>query len=162
MREVDVLGVGVVVGSYAWWRFQGVELVGGLCVVEALGLGLWEGCVGLWEELCVVGALGLGCGRAVRGKVDIKNSRKHSAGKSHDIINEECMVCTMCKACTGYGNSCCNHEENRTGGEMCGCGGGNSGCKDCGMCEGCTEMLPECLVQGNGFLGCTAYCDDSE
>ena len=31
------------------------------------------------------------------------------------------------------------HRDGRTGGEECGCGGGPSGCADCGLCESCAQ-----------------------
>ncbi|KAK3237573.1 hypothetical protein CYMTET_52364 [Cymbomonas tetramitiformis] len=67
-------------------------------------------------------------------------------GKSHSHIDKECMVCTKCKTCTGYGASCSigRLRGNNDGGDECGCGEGPSGCEDCGMCTKCTKLFPTC------------------
>lgn len=56
---------------------------------------------------------------------------------SHRFISQVCMVCKGCGCCTGFGRACLLHEDGRTRGEPCGCGGGDSGCVDCGLCKTC-------------------------
>jgi hypothetical protein len=60
-----------------------------------------------------------------------------SDGCQHENVQKQCMVCTNCRECTGYGSSCVNHKPGRTAGQECGCGAGESGCAQCGLCEKC-------------------------
>ena len=60
-------------------------------------------------------------------------------GCKHVNHSSKCMVCTHCFECTGFGAGCCNHEPGREGGSECGCGGGKSGCKICGLCKKCQD-----------------------
>eukprot|EP00058_Branchiostoma_floridae_P002865 XP_002588353.1 hypothetical protein BRAFLDRAFT_81492 [Branchiostoma floridae] len=51
---------------------------------------------------------------------------------------ERCMVCTVCGECTGYGASCVSSGmPGRNPGTACGCGSGDSGCSECGICKSC-------------------------
>jgi hypothetical protein len=59
------------------------------------------------------------------------------AGCQHENVRKQCMVCTNCLECTGYGSSCVRHKPGRAAGQECGCGGGKSGCTQCGLCEKC-------------------------
>ncbi|XP_064637403.1 E3 ubiquitin-protein ligase MYCBP2-like isoform X3 [Lineus longissimus] len=57
---------------------------------------------------------------------------------AHKWKNHECMICTLCGECTGYGNSCVNSGmPARNPGQPCGCGSGESGCSECGCCKTC-------------------------
>ncbi|KAJ8027887.1 E3 ubiquitin-protein ligase MYCBP2 [Holothuria leucospilota] len=56
----------------------------------------------------------------------------------HDWIQSECMVCTQCGECTGYGAQCINSTmPNRKPGMLCGCGAGDAGCSKCRICKSC-------------------------
>ncbi|KAL0280278.1 UNVERIFIED_CONTAM: hypothetical protein PYX00_001618 [Menopon gallinae] len=63
-----------------------------------------------------------------------------TAGK-HQWRYDQCMVCTICRECTGYGNSCLSSMRNaqRNPGQECGCGEGDSGCSVCGCCRVCAR-----------------------
>ncbi|XP_030198582.1 E3 ubiquitin-protein ligase MYCBP2 isoform X5 [Gadus morhua] len=55
---------------------------------------------------------------------------------------EQCMVCTVCGDCTGYGGSCVSSgRPDRVPGGICGCGSGESGCSACGCCKACAREL---------------------
>ncbi|KAK6172343.1 hypothetical protein SNE40_016020 [Patella caerulea] len=59
------------------------------------------------------------------------------AGKHH-WKHDQCMVCSVCGECTGYGVSCVNSgRADKNPGMPCGCGSGDSGCSDCGACRVC-------------------------
>ena len=59
------------------------------------------------------------------------------AGK-HKWKHDQCMVCTVCGECTGYGSGCVSASRpDRNPGMFCGCGSGDSGCGECGACRGC-------------------------
>lgn len=48
------------------------------------------------------------------------------------------MVCILCGDCTGYGSSCVSSgRPDRNPGTLCGCGSGDSGCAECGICRTC-------------------------
>ena len=48
------------------------------------------------------------------------------------------MVCVLCGECTGYGSSCVSSgRPDRNPGMLCGCGSGDSGCANCGICRSC-------------------------
>ncbi|XP_059170813.1 E3 ubiquitin-protein ligase MYCBP2-like isoform X4 [Physella acuta] len=58
----------------------------------------------------------------------------------HKWVQEVCMICSICKECTGYGVSCVNSgRKDRNPGMPCGCGAGDSGCSECGACRVCAE-----------------------
>lgn len=60
-------------------------------------------------------------------------------GKHHWAHNQ-CMVCTVCGECTGYGASCiASGRPDRNPGLACGCGAGDSGCIECGCCRTCAR-----------------------
>uniref|UniRef100_A0A9J7XY67 E3 ubiquitin-protein ligase MYCBP2 n=1 Tax=Cyprinus carpio carpio TaxID=630221 RepID=A0A9J7XY67_CYPCA len=55
---------------------------------------------------------------------------------------DQCMVCTVCGDCTGYGASCVSSgRPDRAPGGICGCGSGESGCSSCGCCKACAREL---------------------
>nr|XP_055071383.1 E3 ubiquitin-protein ligase MYCBP2 isoform X5 [Misgurnus anguillicaudatus] len=55
---------------------------------------------------------------------------------------DQCMVCTVCGDCTGYGASCVSSgRPDRVPGGICGCGSGESGCSSCGCCKACAREL---------------------
>ena len=48
------------------------------------------------------------------------------------------MVCSFCGECTGYGSVCVSSDRpDRNPGTLCGCGSGDSGCAECGVCRNC-------------------------
>ncbi|KAH9488940.1 E3 ubiquitin-protein ligase mycbp2 [Bulinus truncatus] len=58
----------------------------------------------------------------------------------HKWVQEVCMICSVCRECTGYGVSCVNSgRKDRNPGMPCGCGAGDSGCSECGACRVCAE-----------------------
>ncbi|XP_012285925.1 E3 ubiquitin-protein ligase MYCBP2 [Orussus abietinus] len=58
----------------------------------------------------------------------------------HQWRHGVCMVCTVCRECTGYGISCLNGlRSDRNPGWECGCGVGDSGCAECGCCRMCAK-----------------------
>ncbi|GFN82142.1 E3 ubiquitin-protein ligase mycbp2-like, partial [Plakobranchus ocellatus] len=58
----------------------------------------------------------------------------------HKWVQEVCMICSVCRECTGYGVSCVNSgRKDRNPGMPCGCGAGDSGCSVCGACRVCAE-----------------------
>ncbi|RZF32322.1 hypothetical protein LSTR_LSTR001786 [Laodelphax striatellus] len=57
---------------------------------------------------------------------------------THRWKHELCMVCTVCRECTGYSISCLSSmRSDRNPGQECGCGEGDSGCAECGCCRIC-------------------------
>ncbi|KAG8222420.1 hypothetical protein J437_LFUL008417, partial [Ladona fulva] len=53
---------------------------------------------------------------------------------------DQCMVCTVCRECTGYSISCLSSiQPDRNPGQECGCGEGDSGCSVCGCCRICAR-----------------------
>ncbi|XP_074650729.1 E3 ubiquitin-protein ligase MYCBP2-like [Tubulanus polymorphus] len=60
---------------------------------------------------------------------------------NHKWKDQECMVCIVCGECTGYGNSCVNSlKTERNPGQPCGCGSGDAGCVECGICRSCAGV----------------------
>ncbi|XP_043286736.1 E3 ubiquitin-protein ligase MYCBP2 isoform X2 [Venturia canescens] len=62
----------------------------------------------------------------------------------HQWRRRVCMVCTVCRECTGYGMVCLNstlpgRNSKRRPGQECGCGEGDSGCAECGCCSECAR-----------------------
>ncbi|XP_014287849.1 E3 ubiquitin-protein ligase MYCBP2 isoform X3 [Halyomorpha halys] len=58
----------------------------------------------------------------------------------HKWKHDLCMVCTVCRECTGYGISCLSSmRPDRIPGQECGCGEGDSGCSQCGACKLCAN-----------------------
>ncbi|CAB4068655.1 MYCBP2 [Lepeophtheirus salmonis] len=67
------------------------------------------------------------------------------AGK-HNWKRDQCMVCTICLECTGYGPVCVSSARpDRNPGMQCGCGFGDSGCSECGCCRFCTGETGDTL-----------------
>ncbi|KOB65851.1 Esrom, partial [Operophtera brumata] len=57
---------------------------------------------------------------------------------SHTWLTEYCRVCVRCCECTGFASACnLSHMPARVPGERCGCGDGDSGCVECGICRQC-------------------------
>lgn len=55
-----------------------------------------------------------------------------------------CMLCSVCGRCTGYGVDCVNQgQADRNPGTACGCGAGDSGCSECGVCRTCAAEAPD-------------------
>ncbi|CAH0546546.1 unnamed protein product [Brassicogethes aeneus] len=56
--------------------------------------------------------------------------------------DDMCMICTVCRECTGYSISCLSSiSSDRNPGEECGCGEGDSGCSICGCCRICAREV---------------------
>ena len=70
----------------------------------------------------------------------------------HKWKHDQCMVCTVCGECTGYGAGCVSASRpDRNPGMFCGCGNGDSGCGPCGACRLCAgEAGPEMEAGGAG------------
>ena len=84
-------------------------------------------------------------GAAIGGASTVPTA--NASSRAHRMVNNKCMVCTLCSACTGFGRGCCRHgSKDRSGdkGQECGCGGGDSGCGDCGMCKSCCSSRSVC------------------
>ncbi|XP_064413761.1 E3 ubiquitin-protein ligase MYCBP2 isoform X3 [Latimeria chalumnae] len=66
---------------------------------------------------------------------------------------DQCMVCTACGDCTGYGPSCVSSgRPDRVPGGICGCGSGESGCSVCGCCKACARELDGQEARQKGIL----------
>ena len=72
----------------------------------------------------------------------------------HKWKHDQCMVCTVCGECTGYGAGCVSASRpDRNPGMFCGCGSGDSGCATCGSCRVCCgEAGPELEAGGQDGL----------
>ncbi|XP_011315230.1 E3 ubiquitin-protein ligase MYCBP2 isoform X2 [Fopius arisanus] len=61
----------------------------------------------------------------------------------HQWRHRACMVCTICRECTGFGISCLSsilpNRNPKRPGQECGCGVGDSGCAECGCCRICAR-----------------------
>ncbi|XP_050423071.1 E3 ubiquitin-protein ligase MYCBP2 isoform X2 [Adelges cooleyi] len=63
---------------------------------------------------------------------------------THLWRNGPCMICTVCRECTGYGVGCFSSiQSNRKPGQKCGCGDGDAGCTVCGCCRICAQQTKE-------------------
>ncbi|XP_043928839.1 E3 ubiquitin-protein ligase MYCBP2 [Protopterus annectens] len=72
---------------------------------------------------------------------------------NHKWKLEQCMVCTVCGECTGYGAICVSSgRPNRLPGGVCGCGSGESGCGICGCCKACARELDGQEARQRGVL----------
>ncbi|KAM8976196.1 E3 ubiquitin-protein ligase MYCBP2 isoform 2-T2 [Pelodytes ibericus] len=73
--------------------------------------------------------------------------------RMHKWKLEQCMVCTVCGECTGYGASCVSSgRPERVPGGVCGCGSGESGCGVCGCCKACARELDGQDARQRGIL----------
>ncbi|XP_075447064.1 E3 ubiquitin-protein ligase MYCBP2 isoform X9 [Ascaphus truei] len=73
--------------------------------------------------------------------------------RMHKWKLEQCMVCTVCGDCTGYGSSCVSSgRPDRIPGGVCGCGSGESGCAVCGCCKACARELDGQEARQRGIL----------
>ncbi|KAG8452232.1 hypothetical protein GDO86_004144 [Hymenochirus boettgeri] len=73
--------------------------------------------------------------------------------RMHKWKLENCMVCTVCGECTGYGASCVSSgRPDRVPGDFCGCGSGESGCGVCGCCKACARELDGQEARQRGIL----------
>ncbi|XP_060534839.1 E3 ubiquitin-protein ligase MYCBP2 isoform X2 [Cylas formicarius] len=60
----------------------------------------------------------------------------------HNWHDDLCMICTVCRECTGYSISCLSSmSAERNPGQECGCGEGDSGCAVCGCCRICAHEV---------------------
>ena len=66
---------------------------------------------------------------------------------NHHWSYDQCMICTSCLNCTGYGAACVARmkSEVRNPGLPCGCGVGDSGCVDCGICKTCDKLSKDSM-----------------
>jgi len=91
------------------------------------------------------------------GEEDTEEDTNRCPASKHRWEHQQCMVCTVCSECTGYGNSCISSARpDRLPGQPCGCGSGDSGCAECGSCRACAgEKNPEMehnMVLSNGIM----------
>ena len=71
----------------------------------------------------------------------------------HKWKHDQCMVCSVCGECTGYGAGCVSaSRQNRNPGMLYGCGSGDSGCSECGACRVCAGEAGN-DVEGSGQDG---------
>ena len=71
----------------------------------------------------------------------------------HKWKHDQCMVCSVCGECTGYGAGCVSASRpDRNPGMFCGCGSGDSGCSECGACRVCAGEAGN-DVEGSGQDG---------
>ena len=60
----------------------------------------------------------------------------------HKWKHDQCMVCSVCGECTGYEAGCVSaSRQNRNPGMLYGCGSGDSGCLECGVCRVCAGKV---------------------
>ncbi|RWS17339.1 E3 ubiquitin-protein ligase MYCBP2-like isoform X4 [Dinothrombium tinctorium] len=85
------------------------------------------------------------------------------ASKNHRWKYDQCMICTSCGECTGYGPSCVasGRSEIRNPGMPCGCGAGDSGCADCGICKACDSSVKEPIFEDNSVPAAFDFYKDS-
>ncbi|CAL1686165.1 unnamed protein product [Lasius platythorax] len=70
----------------------------------------------------------------------------------HQWRHRVCMVCTICRECTGYSISCLSSiRPDRNPGQECGCGEGDSGCAECGCCRTCARKSCSNGISGSNF-----------
>lgn len=70
----------------------------------------------------------------------------------HQWRHRVCMVCTICRECTGYSISCLSSiRPDRNPGQECGCGEGDSGCAECGCCRTCARKSCNNGISGSNF-----------
>ncbi|KAG7189524.1 hypothetical protein KM043_017215 [Ampulex compressa] len=70
----------------------------------------------------------------------------------HQWRHRVCMVCTICRECTGYSISCLtSRRPDRNPGQECGCGEGDSGCAECGCCRTCARKSSHNGRSGSGL-----------
>ncbi|XP_069130438.1 LOW QUALITY PROTEIN: E3 ubiquitin-protein ligase MYCBP2-like [Argopecten irradians] len=78
----------------------------------------------------------------------------------HKWKTDHCMVCSVCGECTGYGIACVHSVQGgRAPGIACGCGSGDSGCSECGICKMCAaeqsmdeaQQLAHVLTKSKGL-----------
>ncbi|CAK9797457.1 E3 ubiquitin-protein ligase MYCBP2 [Anthophora quadrimaculata] len=71
---------------------------------------------------------------------DWEETRGMCAPGLHQWRHGVCMVCTVCRECTGHNISCLSSiRPDRNPGQECGCGKGDSGCTECGCCRTCAR-----------------------
>ncbi|CAI9731993.1 E3 ubiquitin-protein ligase MYCBP2-like [Octopus vulgaris] len=86
-------------------------------------------------------------GTTKEGSSNVNMAEEEEEGEHEDVIcppgkhrwrHDQCMVCTVCGECTGYGVNCISSGRfDRNPGLPCGCGAGDSGCAECGACKSC-------------------------
>ncbi|XP_050301011.1 E3 ubiquitin-protein ligase MYCBP2 isoform X2 [Anthonomus grandis grandis] len=80
-----------------------------------------------------------GCSEGNLGEGGQQNMCPPGAHAWHEDL---CMVCTICRECTGYSISCLSSmSSERNPGQECGCGEGDSGCAICGCCRICAREV---------------------
>nr|XP_054754619.1 LOW QUALITY PROTEIN: E3 ubiquitin-protein ligase MYCBP2-like [Lytechinus pictus] len=83
---------------------------------------------------------------ATEDDVEEEEVEKEEESCQHELITDQCMICTSCGECTGYGDSCIRSQRpGRRPGQICGCGSGDAGCSKCGICR-------VCIGEGNGVM----------
>ncbi|XP_041463237.1 E3 ubiquitin-protein ligase MYCBP2-like isoform X3 [Lytechinus variegatus] len=92
------------------------------------------------------GAISDGLPIATEDDVEEEEAEKEEESCQHELITDQCMICTSCGECTGYGDSCIRSQRpGRRPGQICGCGSGDAGCSKCGICR-------VCIGEGNGVM----------
>ncbi|KAK4016037.1 hypothetical protein OUZ56_031000 [Daphnia magna] len=91
-------------------------------------------------------ALLAGCKEPLDDEVESEDSgsaieTKLCAPEEHRWSVDQCMICTQCGQCTGFGSTCVNtNSPGRLPGTFCGCGSGEAGCTVCGVCRTCARI----------------------
>ncbi|XP_071483934.1 E3 ubiquitin-protein ligase MYCBP2-like [Diadema antillarum] len=85
------------------------------------------------------GAMAEGAAIATEEDVEEEEVEKEEEPCQHEWVTDQCMMCTSCGECTGYGASCIRSQRpGRRPGMICGCGSGDAGCRKCGICAACS------------------------
>jgi E3 ubiquitin-protein ligase MYCBP2 len=80
--------------------------------------------------------------------------------EKHRWKHDQCMVCVLCGECTGYGSTCVSSgRPDRNPGMICGCGSGDSGCSECGVCRMCAGDDDVGALDGGAIGGGGAEAD---
>ncbi|CAD5120813.1 DgyrCDS9371 [Dimorphilus gyrociliatus] len=71
----------------------------------------------------------------------------------HNFVTGDCMICTLCGNCTEYGMFCVlTGNSKHVPGSKCGCGTGDAGCADCGLCRICVNDVLRTEEEGEVFV----------
>lgn len=70
----------------------------------------------------------------------------------HTFYTSDCRICTKCFKCSKFGSTCIRvsrHDRSSDAGKPCGCGAGESGCVNCGMCKRCCASQKQCIPRND-------------
>ncbi|CAE1311211.1 MYCBP2 [Acanthosepion pharaonis] len=110
-------------------------------------------------------------GATKEGSSNVTMAEEEDEGEPEEIVcpqgkhrwrHDQCMVCTVCGECTGYGVNCISSGRfDRSPGLPCGCGSGDSGCAECGVCKSCAgeSELTDQLNERGGKTGLKTNLD---